>query len=459
MGGYMNGDKKLQSSELFEEIAFNREDQLQVYARLKGKSDRRSVIGKKKKVFIPAVIVLMIVGAAIYMPSNPVLALAKLPFFESIFQFLGDGGLKGAATEDKQDIQQQQSEDGISMEIQEAVYDGIRLSISYRIKSEEPIKEFNRRKINAHIPFNGFQMDKVISNDQFKQVSDHEVIGYSTFTYTASEMPDDIKVDFLYRGAIDYHSTKKKGFRFLFDIPIKKTSEIDTIVLNKKQSHNGEELTLKEINVSPISTTVKLQYKVPYKNDIYVYSPSIQLLDQNGKMFKELPLTGNNWVPKQIKQGDQWYTVYDASLLYEQLDEDTKEITMRLVKNKDLSKYMKQKFISLAQAKNQYLDFGDMGTIKITNIDQKEDSTVIEYEYKSSFAFHYNLSPLFLKDVESKGYSGIEVERKYLGNETYLVEELFIGLPKEELFVSYVKGKAPELVEELEINVSTDDMK
>ncbi|WP_419393076.1 hypothetical protein [Cytobacillus praedii] len=70
MGGYLNNDKKIQRSELFEEVAFNREDQLQVYAKLNEKRDRRSVIGKKKKVLLPAVIVLMMVGAAICMPTS-----------------------------------------------------------------------------------------------------------------------------------------------------------------------------------------------------------------------------------------------------------------------------------------------------------------------------------------------------------------------------------------------------
>ncbi|MDA6082695.1 DUF4179 domain-containing protein, partial [Escherichia coli] len=101
-----------------------------------------------------------------------VLALSKLPFFESIFQFIGDSGLKGTASEENQLVQQRQTVNGISMEIQEAAYDGNRISISYAIKSEKPIKNFTSRMVNAYIPFKGFQKDKVISNDHFEQVSD-----------------------------------------------------------------------------------------------------------------------------------------------------------------------------------------------------------------------------------------------------------------------------------------------
>lgn len=462
MGGYLNDDKKVQSSRLFEEVEFNQEDQLQVYAKLKEKRNRRNVFWKKRKVLLPAVLVLIMLCTAIYMPSNPVMALAKLPFFESIFQFLGDGGLKGAATEDKQDIQQQQSEGGITMEIKEAVYDGKRLSISYVIKSEKPIKNYTSRKVNAYIPFSGFQKGKIVSNDQFKKVSDYEVIGYSTFTYSASEMPDNINVDFLYRGTTDHYSTMQKDFRFLFKVPIKKTAGIDTIVLNKKQIFEEEELTLKQISLSPISTGIDIQYKIPYQKNWYRENLSIRLLDQDDKVIKEIPnIGGPGWFDKQIKQNNRWYTLRESNLLFEQLDKETEEIKIQLIKSENTidPPPMQVKLIDIHEAKNQVLDLGERGIMKITDIKLEEDSAVIKYEYQSSFAFYQNLSPLALINADGNWHHGIELNREYLGNETYIVEELFLDLPDDQLSVRYLQEKAPELIEELEIKVSIDEMK
>ncbi|MDA6151463.1 hypothetical protein OSK18_28685, partial [Escherichia coli] len=55
-------------------------------------------------------------------------------------------------------------------------------------------------------------------------------------------------------------------------------------------------------------------------------------------------------------------------------------------------------------------------------------------------------------------YHGIEKDRKYLGNETYIVEELFLDLPQKKFSVRYLQEKAPYLIEELEIKVLSEEI-
>lgn len=459
MGGYLNDDKKVQSSRLFEEVEFNQEDQLQVYAKLKEKRDRRNVFWKKRKVLLPAVLVLIMLGTAIYMPSNPVMALAKLPFFESIFQFLGDGGLKGAATEDKQDIQQQQSEDGITMEIKEAVFDGMRLSISYSIKSEDPIKNFSSHDINLHFPNVGRLIGGRNSSNQFTQVSEHEVIGYSMFTYAVSDMPDEFKADFLYKGTIN--NRLDQNFKFKFKVPIKKTPDIKKVSLTKKASYEGEDLTLKQITLSPISTAIKLQHKKPYQNKLEDEWLTIRLLDQKNRVIKEVSNSSSGWAGTQVKQDNRWYSLKETTLLFEPLDKEIEELKIQLFKNKrnEYPDNIQENLVELFEAKNQILNLGEKGTVKIIDIKQEENSAVIKYEYKSSFAFFESISPIVLTSTDNFLHYGIELNREYLGNETYIVKELFLDLPNDKLAVRYLQEKAPELIEELEIKVSIDEMK
>lgn len=459
MGRFLNNEKKVRRSELFEEVTFNQEDRLQVYAKLREKRDHRNVIGKRKKVLLPAVIVLMMLGTAIYMPSNPVMALAKLPFFESIFQFLGDGGLKGAAIEDKQDIQQQQSDNGISMEIKEAVYDGMRLSISYSIKSEDPIKNFSAQGINLHFPNVGRLIGGRTSSNQFTQVSENEVIGYSMFTYAVSDMPDKFKADFLYKGTMN--NGQEQNFKFIFNVPIKKISEIKKVAFTKKASYQGEELLLKQVILSPISTAIKLQHKEPYQNELEDEWLTIRLLDQEDRVIKEVSNSSSGgWGGTQIKQDKRWYSLKEATLLFEPLDEEVEDLKIQLFKhksNKDL--VIQEQLVRLSEAQNQLLSLGERGTAKIIDSKQEENSAVIKYEYKSSFAFYENFSPLLLKSTDGFLHHGIELNREYLGNETYIVEEMFLDLPKDKLAVRYLQEKAPELIEGLEIKVSTDELK
>ena len=460
MGRDLNKDKRVLNSELFQEVSFSVDDRHQVHQILKKKKAHHRIFTNWRKALAPVIIAITLLFAANYFSLNPVLALSKLPFFESIFQFLGDSGLKGATTEEKQAIQQQKKENGINMEIQEAVYDGKRLSISYAIKSDKPIKNYASRMVDAYIPINGIQKAVIFSSDQFKQISDYEVIGYSTFTNTAAEIRDEMKVDLLYKGTTDFFSAKEKEFKFLFEIPIKKTSKIDTVAINKKQTYGEEELKLQKISVSPISTVFNLQYKIPYKNNQETESLSIRLLDQDNRVIKEVA-KGFGWAGTQIKQENRWYSLQEANLLFEPLDEQIKELKIQLFKNKNIvnSTTMQEKFISLNEGKNQILDLGERGTMKITTIEQEAGSAVIRYEYKSKFAFYNNLSPLVLERADGTSFRGIEKERKYLGNETYMVEELFLDLPDEELAVRYVQEKAPNLIEELEIKVSADEIR
>ncbi|MCM3393155.1 DUF4179 domain-containing protein [Cytobacillus oceanisediminis] len=459
MGEFLNKGKKVLNSELFKEVTFNADDRRKVYILLEEKKRSRNFFRKGKRILIPVCFTVLLLLTTNLFSSNPVLALSKIPFFETIFQFLGDSGLNGTSSEENQSVQQQQTENGINMEIQEAVYDGKRLSISYAIKSEKPIKNFTSSMVNAYIPLTGLQKEYVISNDHFEQVSDYEVFGYSTFTYATSEMPEEINVDFLYRGTTDFLSPKQKQFKFIFDIPIKKTSKMDTIAINKKQIFGEEELILNKISVSPISTALNIEYKVPYRNNQEVEAPSIRLLDQDGRLIKNVT-NGSEWTIKEIKQENKWYTLREANLLFEPLDKEIKELKIQLFKNKNIedSVHTRIKSIGLNEAENQILGLGERGTMKISDIEQEGKSAIIRYEYNSKFAFYQNFSPLVLKDANGNWYHGIEKDRKYLGNDTYIVEEMFLDLPKDKLAVRYLQEKAPELIEELEIVVSSDQI-
>lgn len=147
-------------------------------------------------------------------------------------------------------------------------------------------------------------------------------------------------------------------------------------------------------------------------------------------------------------------------MLFEPLDEEVEDLKIQLFKhksNKDL--VIQEQLVGLSEAKDQLLSLGERGTAKIIDSKQEENSAVIKYEYKSSFAFYENFSPLLLKSTDGFLHHGIELNREYLGNETYIVEEMFLDLPKDKLAVRYLQEKAPELIEGLEIKVSTDELK
>jgi hypothetical protein len=445
----------IKRKELFSEVEFTAEDRQKVQDCIE--NSKKTLLFKRriKPIAAAAVLLFTLAGSlAIYGSGTKALAFSNFPFFDSIFSLFGDAGLQKASNDGNVSLLSlEKQEDGIKMSIKEAVYDGRRLSISYVIESEKPIKNYAYRLIDAYIPFKGSQKGLARVGVRDEQVSENKVAGITTFTYDydEGEMPDKINVDLFYRATTDHLSETEKEFSFRFNFPVEKSEDIKTIPMNMVKQWENKTLELKSVKLSPLAASVNLRYKEPYNSrEPYPYH-TIRLIDENGKVLRNL----NNWtmgMGTQTKENGQWYSVTEYKEFFEQVEKGSSTVTIQVI-NGTSNRFKEDTPVSSTPLSAEAaFQMGEMGSIEIDKIERADQTLTIAYKYTSSLAF-LNDFQFMLTDKKGEFYHGIEKSRKYLGDGTYLVEEVFPNTPDEGLSIRYFNEKAPELIEEFQMEV------
>lgn len=226
----------IKSKDLFSEVEFTAEDRQKVQDCIKNSEKPLFFKWRIKSIAAAAVLLFTLAGSlALYGSGTKAFAFSNFPFFDSIFSLFGDEGLQKASNDGNVSLLSlEKQEDGIKMSIKEAVYDGRRLSISYVIESEKPINNYSYKQIDAYIPLNHSEEGISRNGVRDEQISENKVAGISTFTYDydKGELPDKIKVDFLYKATTDKSYKWEKDFSFRFQFPVEKSEDIKTIPMN-----------------------------------------------------------------------------------------------------------------------------------------------------------------------------------------------------------------------------------
>ncbi|MCA1035938.1 DUF4179 domain-containing protein [Bacillus infantis] len=445
----------IKSKDLFSEVEFTAEDRQKVQDCIKNSEKPLFFKWRIKSIAAAAVLLFTLAGSlALYGSGTKAFAFSNFPFFDSIFSLFGDEGLQKASKGGNVSLLSlEKQEDGIKMSIKEAVYDGRRLSISYVIESEKPINNYSYKQIDAYIPLNHSEEGISRNGVRDEQISENKVAGISTFTYDndKGELPDKIKVDFLYKATTDKSYKWEKDFSFRFQFPVEKSEDIKTIPMNMVKQWENKVLELKSIKLSPLTTSVNLRYKEPYNNREPYPSHTIRLIDENGKVLRNL----NNWtmgMGTQTKENGQWYSVTEYKEFFEQVDKGSSTVTIQVI-NGTSNRFKEDTPLSSTPLSTEAaFQMGEMGSIEIEGIERADQTLIIAYKYKSSLAF-LNDFQFMLTDKNGEFYHGIEKSREYLGGEAYLVEEVFPNTPDEGLFIKYFNEKAPELIEEFQMEV------
>lgn len=154
----------------------------------------------------------------------------------------------------------------------------------------------------------------------------------------------------------------------------------------------------------------------------------------------------------QTKENGQWYSVTEYKEFFEQVDKGSSTVTIQVI-NGTSNRFKEDTPLSSTPLSTEAaFQMGEMGSIEIEGIERADQTLIIAYKYKSSLAF-LNDFQFMLTDKNGEFYHGIEKSREYLGGEAYLVEEVFPNTPDEGLFIKYFNEKAPELIEEFQMEV------
>lgn len=375
---------------------------------------------------------------------SPTLAntLSSLPFIDSIFKAYGDGGLqKGKDSELVSNIVATSKSNDVEMTIEEAIYDGERISFSYVVESKEPISEYQIDNFNISFKEEArAAIGKSTDAENYEKVTANKVAGIGTVNFLQNEeLPKEIEVHPYYAVVIN-----GKYEIFQFEFKLSKTENVKTIAPMITRQNNESEFTVKEIKRTPITTVVNMSFKRPVQknNDKMLM---FQLITNEGEVVPYL----DGFIEGTKKTDIEVMNSIQES--FEGLDEkNTDSVTIQpMIANLNQTNNL----IEIPfRGNGTKLDLGDLGKINIIGVKYTGNVMKLMYELNSRFPF-LNPNHFSLKDRMGKVYYGASTSITFKEKDYYIIEEEFINIPRQGLTIEYMQEEAPQILTDLEIEV------
>ncbi len=438
---------------VMKDVHFSERDRQKVLLEVKKlkeeKSSRPNIIVLYKKHIAAAIIFCLFISMLLTFPIlSPTLAntLSSLPFIESIFKAYGDGGLKkGKDSQLVSNVIATSKSNEAEMTIEEAIYDGERISFSYVVESKEPIRDYQIDNFNVSFKeeAKAAAKGKLTDAGNNELVTANKVAGIGTVNfYQHKDFPKELEVHPYYAVVIN-----GKYEIFQFEFKLTKTENVETIAPMITRKNKESEFTVKEIKRTPITTVVNMSFKRPLQEN-----------DDNMLMFRLITNEGEviPWIYNTHGYGgitikDNMEVVDSIQESFEGLDEkNTDSVTIQpmIVSNNSSYNPIEKPF----RGKDTKLDLGELGEINIIGVKYTGNVMTLTYELNSQFPFlHSNY--FTLKDHLGKVYYGANTSKTFKEKDHYIVEEEFMNIPKKELMIEYIQEEAPEILKDLEIEV------
>ncbi|KOP80144.1 hypothetical protein AMS59_01675 [Lysinibacillus sp. FJAT-14745] len=219
----------------------------------------------------------IMIGSAAYVSPTFASTLSKLPIVGSVFSNSGLPGLKQASELGlTSTIGEKQTINGISVTIDEVLYDESNISVGFTIDSE---KELSMEYFGSgpDLTINGKYPEASSGSYGKKVLSPTVLTGIATFD-VKDNMPDSFEMGLVLEG--------KGGEKWEFTVPVKKIANTIFVPVIHQQQAEGIQLDVSKISFSP--SGIALDYKATEKGTIdnsQVGASFIEfrITDQNGK--------------------------------------------------------------------------------------------------------------------------------------------------------------------------------
>ncbi|WP_433945579.1 DUF4179 domain-containing protein [Paenibacillus sp. SN-8-1] len=208
-----------------------------------------------------ALILICGLGSAFVSPAMAS-ALKQIPGIQKVFEIAGDFGLK---TADEQGltttIAQRITDQGISLELSEVIYDGSRLTLGYIQKSPKGIQEVRQVKYaidGKSVSFPG--------SGTGNRLDDHTYAGVINLT-PDEKLPEQFELTMSVSKIGD--TTGSWNFSF----PVKRTDSSNKVVIPMISKTSGNvTLTIKKILFTPSTTELDVEVKRPVSSDVMTFT-------------------------------------------------------------------------------------------------------------------------------------------------------------------------------------------
>lgn len=257
----------------------------------------------------------IMVGSAAYVSPTFASTLSQLPIVGSVFSNYDFLGLKQASEQGLTSlIGEKHTINGISVTIDEVLYDESTITVGYTIDSE---KELSIDYFGAGLKFTINGANPEASSASFGK----KVIGPAVHTVIArfdvkDQMPDSFEMGLMLEG--------KEGEKWEFTVPVKKITNTIFVPVHHQQQVEGIQLDVSKISLSP--SGIALDYKATEKGTID--NPQVgasfiefRITDQNGKEITSHSGGGEGHFDKDV-----WN--YSSIKSFHPISDDVQQLTI-----------------------------------------------------------------------------------------------------------------------------------
>jgi hypothetical protein len=204
---------------------------------------------KRKRTWLAAIVMIGFLSSSMIGLSFTAFA-EEIPFLGNIFKFFNRDGIYDAYDENAEKLDLVQESNGITITVDDAVFDGKSLYITYSIETEKDLGE--NPWVNS-LPAFDTPRGGLGGSTQVSKIDDNKYIGlYEVSHY--DELQQEIHViwniESLSTEANNNGTVYQGNWRFDFDI---NAVEYDTKEINKTIDDQGITITLDKITVTPMS--------------------------------------------------------------------------------------------------------------------------------------------------------------------------------------------------------------
>lgn len=215
---------------------------------------RKNKKGKYALVASIAFITTLILGV-----SFPTYA-KQIPIIGNVFAALEDSIYKNYK-ESANELNITKESNGINITVNDAVFDGTNITLTYTIESDRDLGEDIR--LWNYMKLNGLEHSGSTTSNKFVKISENTYMGQENISlFDLFKKPKD-SIDFTLdiRGIIDSdNQTETKG-KWKFDISLDATKG-DTILVNKSVENQGVTATIDRVTINPMSVFIAYSQNV-----------------------------------------------------------------------------------------------------------------------------------------------------------------------------------------------------
>ncbi|MEC0256591.1 DUF4179 domain-containing protein [Paenibacillus lautus] len=325
---------------------------------------------------------------------SPVMAsvLQEIPFVGSVFQYVRDIGLKTASEKGMTaQVQQSVTDNGITLQIQEVMYDGDRLSIGYIQQTEDGFSVLSGPTNGIKFKIDGKPYADSLGASGPQAIDSKTGIGQISLQPFKQKLPDEFEL------TIEVAAVGGVKGHWDFSIPVKKTVSGMKSWMPMMSATDGETtLLIKKIGFKPGTGTmdVELEYRRPAaKAQDPMYG--IQAITDTGIELKYYEMVGDGYIKDDthIQLGTFQFEVPLVT---------TKSITLRPYLRGDVPVYGIRVPMKHEPSTDHPLIIpqGELGRLLVTKVERLKDKTMVHYRKEVNDPLHQ--TELIIEDLEGK---------------------------------------------------------